>query len=300
MKVIAIVVTYNRSALLSRVLDSLLAQKYKLHKILIIDNDSKDNTCSVIDSYMKNCEGIIYYNTGDNLGGAGGFHEGFKLSEKFDYDYLWLMDDDFLPTPDCLYELIKDNYNGISQPLRYNVDESCAEISPVEYDLKKIFCKNPKLNTVADLLESGKMTGLNYINIAGVPFEGPLISRDVVSEVGYPNPDFFIFNDDLDYSLRTRRKGFAIRCVFSAKAYRLIKNDQGSDLDSWKGYFMLRNHFYILRNYGENFFVVNRSILICLYYIFKSIVKMDLKFIKVVTSSFFDSFTLRNSKLHRP
>lgn len=300
MNIIAIVVTYNRAELLKKVLVSLTQQTQKIYKIIVVDNDSKDDTSAIVKNFSLEFSNVIYFNTGDNLGGAGGFYQGFKLAENYDYDYLWLMDDDFLPTKECLYELVKDNPQGINQPLRYDLDESCAEISPVNYDLAKIFCRNPKLNTVSELIKTGVYNEGSKIEIAGVPFEGPLISRGVVSSVGYPNPDFFIFNDDLDYSIRTRNKGYSIKCVFSAKAYRLLKNNQVTDLNSWKGYFMLRNHFYILRAHGENFFVVNRSLIICFYYIVKSIMRLDFKFLRVVINSYLDSFNLKNSNKHRP
>ncbi|MDD8860105.1 glycosyltransferase family 2 protein [Escherichia coli] len=300
MTVIAIVVTFNRCALLKKVLHSLLSQSIALNKIIIIDNDSNDDTAKVVHDFSEVDDIFYYHNTGDNLGGAGGFYQGFKIAEQFYYDYLWLMDDDLLPEPDCLEKLIQDRPEGIVQPVRYDLDGACAEISPVEYNLQKIFCRNPKTKTVKEVISTVISDNCREIDIAGVPFEGPLISKSVVNKVGYPNPDFFIFNDDLDYSLRTRSKGFSIKCIVDARATRLLKNNQKNDLKSWKGYFMLRNHYYILRNYGENKLVKNRVYLIMFYYFLKSVFSFDYKFAKVVIFSFKDSFSLKNSKRFRP
>lgn len=54
------------------------------------------------------------------------------------------MDDDLLPSSDCLSHLVKFDNNGITQPMRFNLDGSCAEISPVKYDLSDPFIINPK------------------------------------------------------------------------------------------------------------------------------------------------------------
>lgn len=298
MNVVAIVVTYKRKDLLSKVLSALANQTFKLSKILVIDNNSQDGTECLVKGLAKSNSEVIYFNTGDNLGGAGGFHFGFKAAAEYDYDYLWLMDDDLLPESDCLEIMLKSNPKGITQPLRFNLDGSCAEISPVEYNLDKVFCKNPKVNTVLDVYPD--FAGDAIIDIAGVPFEGPLISREVVKKIGFPNPDFFIFNDDLDYSLRATNASFSIKCNFGARAKRLLINNQTNDIKSWKGYFMFRNHFYILRNYGNNILVRNRSIAISFFYVLKFLFKLDRAGLTMIWHSFKDSYSLSNNEANKP
>ena len=48
LQTIAIVVTHNRSQLLKRCLINLKEQSHKVDKILVIDNDSRDNTQQVL------------------------------------------------------------------------------------------------------------------------------------------------------------------------------------------------------------------------------------------------------------
>ena len=74
-KVIAVVVTYNRINLLRQCIEHLQKQSMSCD-ILIVDNASTDGT----DSFMQQLENehIFYYNTGRNLGGAGGFYTGMK------------------------------------------------------------------------------------------------------------------------------------------------------------------------------------------------------------------------------
>ena len=45
--------TYNRSRLLVRTLDSVLAQTYPYWNIVIVDDGSTDDTRSVVESYLK-------------------------------------------------------------------------------------------------------------------------------------------------------------------------------------------------------------------------------------------------------
>ena len=296
-KVTAIVVTYKRKELLKKILTRLSEQSFKLNHILVVDNNSQDGTEELVKSFQSNDDTFKYHNTGGNLGGAGGFNYGFELANQYEYDYLWLMDDDFLPAINCLEELINIGSNGIIQPVRFNLDGKCAEITPVIYDLSKIFCKNPKSYTVADIYND---ISQSEIEIAAVPFEGPLISKDVVEKIGAPEPRFFIFNDDLDYSIRARKAGFKITCSMKATAERLLLNNQINDLKSWKGYFMLRNHFYILRTHGENRFVRNRSLVIASCYMLKSLLSLDSKTMKVIIEAYKDSFNLSNNEIYKP
>lgn len=294
--VVAVIVTYNRKELLGKVIDAVTNQSYPLKKILIIDNDSSDGTKeSVLD---KLSSVVDYINTGGNLGGAGGFHFGFQEAKKYDYDYLWLMDDDLLPDRDCLQNLLNVNNTGITQPMRFNIDGSCAEISPVEYDLASPFLINPKKSTVKDLYDSKPF--FEPLIIAGVPFEGPLISRELIECIGEPDPRFFIFNDDLDYSIRARNAGYRIICQPSAVATRLLVNNQSNDLKSWKGYFMLRNHFYILRKYGESFFVKVRPITLTVGYVLLCVIRGQSDVALTTLRAYKDSFTLDNNEKYRP
>ena len=111
-KVVAVVVTYNRLDLLKENINALLAQKYNDFDIMIIDNASTDGT----EKYVRSIENkkINYINTGSNLGGAGGFSFGVRKAIEKGYDFAWLMDDDTIPAYDALDSFIKktDKFNG--------------------------------------------------------------------------------------------------------------------------------------------------------------------------------------------
>ncbi|WP_345768830.1 glycosyltransferase [Citrobacter amalonaticus] len=295
--IVAVIVTYNRKDLLNKVVDAVVNQSYPLRKILIIDNNSSDGTKESVTSKLSSI--VEYINTGGNLGGAGGFHFGFKEAEKYHYDYLWLMDDDLMPAHDCLENLLSTNPQGIVQPVRYNLDESCAELSPIRYDLSNPLKLNPKGTPLKVYLEKNKNSE-RLVNIEAIPFEGPLISRKVVIEIGFPNPDFFIFCDDIEYAIKSKRKGIPIVCDLRAKAYRLLVNNQGNDLLSWKGYFMLRNLFYLHKNYGTNIFVRYKPTVLAIGYGCSCLARGQIKQLKVLWRAFWDASLLKNTERFKP
>ena len=102
MKVAGIVVTYNRKELLLENIEALLKQTRKdCLTIIVVDNNSTDGTRASLEDYIKG-EHILYVNTGKNLGGAGGFHYGIRYAAEHDFDYIWVMDDDCIPTQTAL------------------------------------------------------------------------------------------------------------------------------------------------------------------------------------------------------
>ncbi|MCU5774294.1 glycosyltransferase [Erwiniaceae bacterium BAC15a-03b] len=298
--VIALVVTFKRKDLLEKVLNSLLNQTHSLSKIVVIDNNSNDGTVelvkSVINSYPDKLE---YFNTGGNLGGAGGFAFGFEKMAGRDYDHLWLMDDDLLPSDNCLENLLNCSQGDIVQPLRKNIDGSIAELSPLKFDLNDFFAILPKKGTVQSLLkEQPYIKG--PISIDGVPFEGPLIKKAVVDAVGIPEKRFFIFYDDMDYSLRAKKKGFQIFCATEAMATRLLVNNQKNDLSSWKGYFMLRNLFRLYFTHSVKKSAYVKPFIIAGGYLIYSLIRLRFSEVRVVFDALKDSFTFKTDDKYIP
>ena len=69
------VVTYNRLDMLKCCLTSLMKQTVACD-IMIVDNASIDGTEEYVRSIA--CNTVFYFNTGRNLGGAGGFNFGIR------------------------------------------------------------------------------------------------------------------------------------------------------------------------------------------------------------------------------
>jgi GT2 family glycosyltransferase len=99
----AVVVTYNRRALLEQCLDALRAQTRPPDRILVVDNASTDGTAE----WVRGQDDVVALLLDENVGGAGGFHAGMRLAHAGGADWLWLMDDDTIPRPDALERLLE-------------------------------------------------------------------------------------------------------------------------------------------------------------------------------------------------
>lgn len=214
----AIVVTYNRVNLLQECVNALLEQTNENMDILVIDNASTDNTREVLEKYISKQE-IIYFNTGENLGGAGGFNYGIRKAYELGYEYFWLMDDDTIPERNSLDELMKadaflnGNYGFLSSYVKWTDGGSCKMNMPVVH--KKWTEKIP-------FIEQG------LIRVETATFVSFFTRRDIVGKVGLPIKEFFIWSDDTNYCLRINKLG---ECYLVSRSVVLHKINVNSNAD---------------------------------------------------------------------
>ena len=249
MKIIAVVVTYNRLELLKRNIRCLRMNK-PLTSIVVVNNDSTDGTLQWLDTQSD-----LHVITQKNLGGSGGFYVGMKYAFNNNADYVWCMDDDVYPQSNCLEQLLLAATNssiGILAPRRIIGNKIYTN------DFQKYNLTNPFVGLRGKKL---KNQIINYTtDIVGTAFEGPLISRNVIRSVGLPNKDFFIFCDDTDYCLRTVLTGYRILYVPSALMDKepFFSSDDWSTKErkkKWKRFYNVRDRTYLNHHYGKNILV---------------------------------------------
>lgn len=251
-KIIAVVVTYNRCTLLQRVISALKSQSVTLDGILIVNNGSTDGT----KEWLDNQEGLTVIHQ-ENVGGSGGFYRGIEEAYEMGADWIWCMDDDVFPEPTCLEELFKCTQTpnaGILCPKR--VMDGHVFVS----EAKSLNLSNPFVDMHNDSLTETELNKRDFVEIVGMAFEGPLIKRDVVKEIGLPNKDLFILYDDTDYSYRAVLAGYKVLVVSNAE---LIKHNFKTDTsprdvkmkNKWKLSYHIRNTAYFGHKYGKNIFV---------------------------------------------
>ena len=101
-KIIAVVVSCNRHALLVECIEALRRQTRKPHTILVVNNGSSDYTTVWLDKQ----EDLVHLYQ-ENQGSAGGYKAGIEWAYKNHYTWIWCMDDDGYPKQDALEKLVQ-------------------------------------------------------------------------------------------------------------------------------------------------------------------------------------------------
>ncbi len=246
--VAVVVVTYDRADLLVGMLDGLAAQTRAPDAVFVIDNASTDHTRAVLDART---DLPLHVTTSEaNLGGAGGFHLGVRAAYDAGFDRVWLMDDDVVPAPDCLAVLMAVDEDCLIA-VREDLAGTLVEKAAIEFDLRNPLAVRPKRAAV-DTAYADRASMPPLVEVQNVAFEGFMVRRDVITEIGFPDPAFFIFYDDAEYAVRARRAGRRIWGVRDAVLVRQLDFNQQHDLSGWKGFYMYRNLFVVHLRHGEN------------------------------------------------
>ena len=197
-RIAAVVVTFNRKALLLECLAGLLAQSRPVDRIFLIDNASTDGTREALEGAGFLSHPLIeYVPMATNTGGAGGFHHGLKVAFEAGYDWFWLMDDDVEPLPGGLADLLSfSERSGCIHGRRREADGS-PNVWGETFDPRRVLTR-----PIADPLFTA---GQESQAISVACFEGMLIAREVVERIGYPDASFFIALDDTYYGYLASR-----------------------------------------------------------------------------------------------
>jgi rhamnopyranosyl-N-acetylglucosaminyl-diphospho-decaprenol beta-1,3/1,4-galactofuranosyltransferase len=199
MKIVAVVVTYNRINLLRECLGAILGQSEKVDKIILIDNASTDGTQEVLseEGYLD-LESVKYMRMKENIGGAGGFYEGIKLAKGLGADWVWIMDDDTIPQRECLEKLLKAN-QIIGRKEKISFFASCVKGingEPMNVPAVADTCAENGYQNYHEYLSDG------IVRIRKATFVSILVSGRAVKQCGLPCKDFFIWGDDSEYTSR--------------------------------------------------------------------------------------------------
>jgi rhamnopyranosyl-N-acetylglucosaminyl-diphospho-decaprenol beta-1,3/1,4-galactofuranosyltransferase len=170
-----VIVTHNNVTMLRYLIEDLLRQTRKPDEIIIIDNASSDETEFVQSEYPQ----LHYIRLHENLGSAGGYHEGLKAACKYN-EFIWTLDDDLI------------------------LNERALEYLEKWWNILKI---NVPLGAVRSWI-GHQPESLKPIKISGFAWRGTYIKKSVILDVGLPFKEFFLYAEDEEYSLRISKKGY--------------------------------------------------------------------------------------------
>lgn len=207
-RVIAVVVTYNRKELLKECLSAILVQTSPVSRLVIVDNASTDGTKAALEEagFLAN-DRVEYLPLSQNLGGAGGFYHGMKhVVETLPYDYMWIMDDDTIPTSTCLEELLKAREMILGRSPETKVSFLASTVRGMQQEPMNM----PDVDFrpgASGYAQWDEFLTEGLVRISKATFVSILVSEGAVRSCGLPWHGFFIWGDDSEYTHRIV-KGF--------------------------------------------------------------------------------------------
>ena len=235
-RVVAVVVTWNRWPLLHEALTALTGQHRQPNAIVVVDNASSDGTPPAVRRDFPTVEVVALAR---NTGGAGGFAAGVTRALALDADLVWLMDDDTVPAPDALAALL-DAYQG------YPGARPALVASRVVWtDGRDHPMNTPRTKPGARAAERRTAAAVGCKPIRSASFVSVLCDASVVRERGLPIADYFLWNDDFEYTTRLLRGRHGLYCPASVAVHK-TKTYGATDADPGERfYYEVRNKVWL-------------------------------------------------------
>lgn len=228
-RVVAVVVTYNRRELLTEALDALAAQTRPPDELIVVDNASTDGTAALVrDRYPD----VDLLELATNTGGAGGFAAGIAHAlrtapvDDGPVDggpvhggpderpaFIWLMDDDTVPEPGALAALLDARERAPGEPV-------LVASRVVWTDGRDHPMNTPRVKPGASRAELAAAAEAGCVPIRSASFVSVLVDAAAVLERGLPVADYFLWNDDFEFTTRLLRGRTGLHCPASVVVHK--------------------------------------------------------------------------------
>lgn len=246
MRVGAVVVTFNRRELLEKTLDGIDAQIHPPAHVIIIDNASTDETEKFLADRTSKVETMVR-RLDTNTGGAGGFSAGVAIAYEMGLDGMWLMDDDTVPQPEALGELV-DGLARAEPVLGYLPSFACSLVLWKDGSLCEMNTPEPTWDFARPLA-----LGADFTLMKSCSFVSALVTREGVHAVGLPSANFFLWYDDAEYTQRLAKFRPGV-FISTSRVNHLLPQNRGvnfGDVNAdniWKFEYGVRNQIASARS----------------------------------------------------
>jgi GT2 family glycosyltransferase len=247
-----IIITYNGSKYIINLLNSIFQSSFNSFTVLLVDNDSKDNTIIDVKKNFPTCKII---ENKSNIGFAGGCNIGLKKAIEDSAEFILILNQDCLVQKNTLSNLIVSAQNkpaaGVLGPKTWFFH------SPKEGRPRILYAGAWRL--VLPLVQRvpgiGKYDDGKYDQSVPVNYvwgHGMFLRASALQVVGLFDPEFFMYYEDLDLCRRMEKAGYEVWYEPSAVMWHGVPDAaRGSESEGWRWENKCRSiHIFHRKYYG--------------------------------------------------
>ena len=284
-KIAVVIVTFNRCDELVKTISAIRNQGILENDIIVINNNSSDNTKNILDSNFKNIQSI---HLNENIASAGGFSKGMQTAYEKGYDWVWLFNDDSRPVEGSLKSILE----------HLNSDK-------IQIGLLKIANKDE--NNKAVLLYWNGVRKPVSVDVSNeivqtdlITFDGCIISKKTIEKIGYCDPLYFMGTYEFDYCLKAKDAGIGVYTLPNG----LIEDGKlggKNGTPPWRQYYNTRNHLWLALD-RKSFVIFKGWLIREIKYTLSIILSGDKKIIRLVFKlrAIRDAFLNKRGKRYDP
>lgn len=261
-----IIVSYKNAYLTLECINSIYKSTYKEFRIVVVDNNSPDNTYDILKEKLP--KSVILIRTDKNGGFSYGNNVGIKYALNNNAEYIMLLNNDTVIDSNLIFNLLQ------------NTNEFTVTVPKIYYYEypNKIWYAGGKYNYIkGDAIHIGKNKKDNqkFNQKREVDFVTGccvLIQKDILKKIGMLDESFFMYHEDVDLSFRLKENKIKMLYIPSAKMWHKVGSTSGYETPLTI-YYGNRNRFFIINKYKIGFLSI-------VYIFFTRILKIIFGFFK--------------------
>lgn len=285
--VVIIIINWNRWEDTIECLESVYKNDYTNYSVILVDNDSSDDSVKKIKEYCNgkievesaffkhdpnnkpieiletksstkienavesSSKKLILIESHKNVGFAEGNNIGIRYALKYlNTDYIMLLNNDTVVDKEFLVEMLKvsenDNKIGIIGPKIYYYDEP----NRIWFARGKIswkFCRGQNIGyNEIDTGQYDKVVDVEYVS--GCAF---LIKKEVIEKIGLLDSRFFLYFEEIDWTLRASKLGYRSVFVPNGKIWHKVSKSGGGIKGGVGLYYITRNRWLLMKKWAK-------------------------------------------------
>lgn len=215
---------------------------------IVVDNGSSNNSVSILQKFYP---WVHLIQTGKNLGFTGGNNVGMREAVKRSADFVWLLNNDTVVHKNALslVDTFDDKKVGVAGSKIYFAkghEYHKARYTPNErghvfwyagglVDWANMYASHKGVDEV----DTGQYNTLQQTDfVTGCSM---MIRRDVIDTIGYLDDRYYLYLEDLDYSLRTKKAGYTLVYNPSSIIWHVNAGSTGGAGNELHEYYQTRN-----------------------------------------------------------
>jgi len=215
-----------------------------------------------------NFETVVIDNTKENRGFAGGNNIGIKQALEKGADYILFLNNDTVVEPSFLKELVKAGESN----------KKIGILGPIGGKINWLYTKGIHVTKDVDYISGACM----------------LVKREVIEKIGLMLEQYFLYFEDVEWCLKTRKVGYKCVLVPEAKIWHKVSSSTQAESFSYI-YYHFRNGLLLARRNAPFFIKLLAYFVSFLVYI-KQLIKSSSKWTKAIKMGIKDFYKGRFGK----
>lgn len=258
MKIAIIVLNYSGLKNTLECLSSIkkLDKNRNLIEIIVVDNNSNDGSQET----LKKIPDIKLIQNKENLGYTGGNNVGIELALKGQAEYIVIINNDTILDPLFLKNILSATKNGdiISPKIYFEKGYEFHKSRYARSQLGKVIWYAGGqidwqniigIHLGVDEVDSGQFSKSKEIDFATGACM--LVKREVFEKIGFFDDKYFLYLEDMDFSVRAKRAGFRIRFQPKAVIWHKNASSVGGSGSKLQDYYISRNRLLFAAKYAK-------------------------------------------------